>query len=159
MSPGSGMGTCPLSVGWALHLPALDSAAGDGSQGVGWGGEELARVSAEWNPPNSQNFVPPIFPPLCPSHTAATVSICDGGRRGTPSHHHQLNSGLPTLGRPQTRQFCGIFSGVSEKGMFWAHLQEKRLCWGRMGGGRRKASFISVGKKGNRIRGRGSNCR
>lgn len=158
MSPGSGMGTCPLSVGWGLCLPALDCAAGDESQAAGWGGEELA-CPCSTEPPNSQNFVPPVFPPVCPSHAAATTSSCDGGHRGTPTHRHQLSWGLPTLGRPQTRRFCGIFSGASEGGMFRAHLQEKRLCWGRAGGGRRKASFISVRKKGNRIRGSGSDCR
>lgn len=63
----------------SLCLLALDLVADDGSQVVGWGREELACVPAERNPPNSQNFVPPVFPPVCPSHAAATTSICDGG--------------------------------------------------------------------------------
>lgn len=147
-------GGCPQAVGWGPARCLWDGVCvcqpWTAQLVMGpkqWDGEVRSwGVSLSTEPPNSQNFVPPIFPPVCPSHAAATMSRCDGGHRGTPTHH-QLSSGLPTLGRPQTRQFCGIFSGASEGGMFRAHLQEKRLCWGRAGGGEEKRHSSAFGKR------------
>lgn len=108
------------------------------------GGEELAHVPAEWSPQTHRTLYPQFF-----HHAAATVSISDGGYRGIPSHHqHQLNSGLPTLGHPRTRQFCGISSGASEGGDVSGSSPRETFMLGESGRGEKKSVIHQRWEKG-----------